>query len=90
MFTMSVKLTNAEVEEAGVDMALPEYLRQVAAKIADGSTGGPVMDGNGNTIGDYSAPRGVAIGSEPPRRLNAGYHTPRGVVGNVQAKRKER
>lgn len=53
-FTLEITLDNAEVEEAGIDQALPEYLMQVARRCQDGlADAGLVRDGNGNTIGKY-------------------------------------
>lgn len=53
-FTLTIKLDNAEVEEAGIDQALPEYLMQVARRCQDGhADAGTVWDGNGNPIGQY-------------------------------------
>lgn len=53
-FILQIKLDNAEVEEAGIDVALPEYLRQVAARCETGNAdAGLVIDGNGNRIGIY-------------------------------------
>lgn len=53
-FTLTISLDNAEVEEAGIDQALPEYLRAVAERCETGhADAGLVRDGNGNTIGQY-------------------------------------
>lgn len=52
-FTLTMKLDNAEVEEAGVNVAVAVYLANVSARIQDGGREGIVRDGNGNTIGHY-------------------------------------
>lgn len=53
-FQLTISLDNAEVEEAGMDAVLPEYLMQVARRAQDGrADAGTVVDGNGNTIGKY-------------------------------------
>lgn len=54
-FVLSIDLDNAEVADAGVEVALPEYLRNVADKFsADPVMSGRVWDGNGNAIGHWS------------------------------------
>ena len=55
-FQLTISLDNAEVEEAGVDQAVPTYLLQVIRGIETGNDhpgAWRVRDGNGNTIGQY-------------------------------------
>lgn len=53
-FTLEINLDNAEVEDAGIDRILPDYLLQVIRKVETGNAdAGTVIDGNGIVIGKY-------------------------------------
>lgn len=61
-FTLSIKLDNAEVEDKGIDVALPGYLFNVAQRCASGQADtGIVFDINGNRIGRYRTTDGPEI-----------------------------
>lgn len=52
-FKLTMSLDNAEAEEMGPDLAIPEYLERVSARARDGFRQGNVLDGNGNIIGQW-------------------------------------
>lgn len=52
-FKLTMSLDNGEAEEMGADLAVPEYLGQVASQARDGYRKGIVRDGNGVSIGEW-------------------------------------
>ena len=53
-FKMSVTMDNAAFESPE---ELPEIIRRVADRVADGETAGSVRDSNGNTVGTWRVGR---------------------------------
>jgi hypothetical protein len=55
-FLLTINLDGAEVAEAGIDRAVPDYLLQVIRGVETGNDypgAWRVRDGNGNTVGQY-------------------------------------
>jgi len=52
IFTLTMNLDNAEAAESGPD-AVADYVANVSRRIRAGHGSGKILDGNGNTIGEY-------------------------------------
>jgi hypothetical protein len=53
-FQLTIDLDQGEAREAGATQAVPVYLAQVAAVVADGARAGILRDGNGVVVATYA------------------------------------
>ena len=56
-FVLKVETENTAFEDAGEGVELARILRKAADRVETGAISGPLMDINGNRVGEYSGGR---------------------------------